>query len=336
MSMMFRPQAKAQRSRMDSFASSPDMSGDPTMRYVDLHSATPWTTSEKSWKAVSAPMLWPQELRSAATPPAEIVATDDDPFAPEMGALDEMRRSSSSINKFYIPISKLPALGAPDPRRNIAARPPSCCPDYNVPRHHRIMQRWQSMPRLRSQLPLDSLQIIQAATRRDRPGSTQRLVPGSGRFSGRGEGQPRLSGRQDTDARLAHACKEAAEGSARGRRENPYIPCACCDHKVEKSWMPKAETPLQGSPMPSGRALRGASPNFPPGSGRGITPSSVPSSMPGSRSQASRTAGVAFEEDRSPGESSRSQREKHSVSWEEQPTGSQMSGAESDDWDAVR
>lgn len=246
-----RPKVKAQF-RGESYAAT-DLDFDPTLRYVDLHSRTPWTTSEKSSKAATAPLFWPQELRAALKkpePPSEI-RDEEDLFKPERTALEDMRKSAFKINKFYIPISKLPPLGGPDPRAGLGKLPPSCAVDWSVPRAHKIMQRWQSMPRLRSQLPAESLQIItdaQAAGRRQGYGSRsslhERLTSGTGRTSGRTSGrrevsQP-VSRREDTDARLSHAFREMERGSARGKKEHPHIPCSCCEHKVDKPWMQAA------------------------------------------------------------------------------------------------
>jgi len=214
-----------------------DTTADPTMRYVDVKTQTPWSTSEKSWRAASAPQLWPKELRAALKLGGES-KDEEDVFAAERSAVTDMRKGMNKANKFYIPISKLPPLGGPDPRRGMAERPPSCAPDWTVPRFHKIVQRWQSMPRLRSQLPADSLMVIEAAMKRDKPASVrwldqqrQRLAQPVNQSSNRnsGRGQKQLSSREDTCARLASAYMEG-EGSA--RKEYPHIPCACCDHKA--------------------------------------------------------------------------------------------------------
>lgn len=244
----FRPKVKAQFLG-DSYERAQTI-GDPALRYVDITTSTPWTTTEKSWKCVSAPLLWPQELRAASPLEGQSVSDDDeDPFASERSKLKQVNMSMNKINKFYIPIAKLPPLGGLDPRHEMSKRPPSCAPHLSRPRAHKIMARWQSMPRLRSQLSAEDLHIIQATTRRHKP---RRASPSrqdrenpqqqqhSNRNSARGpDGQP-LSRREDTDARLVQAFREMETGSARGKKEHPHIPCACCDHKVEKPWMPKA------------------------------------------------------------------------------------------------
>lgn len=237
-----------------------DTAFDPTMTYVDVNTQTPWTTSEKSWRAASAPQLWPQELRAALKLGGDS-EDEEDVFAGERGTLTHMRKSMNKINKFYIPISKLPPLGGLDPRRRLAERPPSCAPDCSVPRAHRIVQRWQSMPRLRSQLPEESLLVIEAAMKRDKPASVRWLdqqkrrlekpgIQNSKRNSGRGQKQ--LSSRQDTDARLASVYLEG-EGSA--RKEHPHIPCSCCDHRAgSKGEVEKSRRHLKapGNPRASG------------------------------------------------------------------------------------
>jgi len=336
-----------------------DTAFDPTMRYEEVHTRTPWTTSEKGWRAASAPQLWPQELRSALMPPRPPRSQlgclgdeeEEDPFAEERGTLTGTIKSMNKINKFYIPISKLPPLGGLDPRRDMAKKPPSCAPNLNVPRAHRIVQRWQSMPRLRSQLPAESLQVIEAAMKRDRPASVrwldrqkQRLekpvVWQSNRNSGRGQKQ--LSSREDTDARLCSAYHES-EGSA--RREHPHIPCACCDHKVEKSWMqPKAaENPSRSpdggpggrkSSPPAGHKVRGhaapgsgsqAQESSPSTSGRGRTPGSAAGSV---RPRST----VSFEEPHHACASHSGGREV--VNFQELPSPSECSSERSENWNS--
>jgi len=304
-----------------------DMMGttlDPTMKYVDVHSSTPWTTSEKSWRAASAPQLWPQELRTSLSPSRKPrsqlggESEDEDPFGEERTTLTDMKKSVNKINKFYIPISKLPPLGGLDPRRNMADRPPSCYPDRGIPRASRIIQRWQSMPRLRSQLPAESLQVIEAAMKRDKrdvrwlDNQKQRLEkpPGqhSNRGSSRGDRQP--SGRrEDTDARMLNAYWEAEEGSARGKKEHPHIPCACCDHKVEKTWMqPKdaenppgsgRKSPGRKSPRPVGHnpgpASRGAASPVAPDFARASSPGTSDSAC-GRAPGSGRPHSVSFED----------------------------------------
>lgn len=257
-----------------------DSTLDPTMRYVDIHSRTPWTTSDKNWRAVSAPLLWPQELRDASSPPSRArsqfggESEDEDPFAEERTTLSDMKKSMNKINKFYIPISKLPPLGSVNPSffRGMGDRPPSCAPERGVPRAHKIIQRWQSMPRLRSQLPAESLQVIEAAIKRDKQASArwldhhkQRLEKTPLQHSNRGSSRGSAR-REDTDARLINAYWEAEEGSARGKKEYPHIACDCCDHKVEKSWKsPRPENPPGSARKSPGRKSPGRKSPQPPG-----------------------------------------------------------------------
>lgn len=245
----------------------PDHDGPEMMRRLNIHEQTPWRTTEKSWRSASAPLLWPQEWRGLNKPPEparpECKGDDsEDMLSPERAALDGMARSATKINKFYIPINKLPPLGSlKDPRRQIGKGPPSCTPDFSVSRADLLMQRWRSIPSLPTQLPMDHLHMIHEETQRHLPqGQHQdRLGPhqcalhrhGSARHgSARGMSpgsQPPLSRRENTDARLARALREGE--SARGKTENPHIPCTCCDHHVEKPWMPKkaAEQRVTGS-----------------------------------------------------------------------------------------
>lgn len=310
---------------------------DPTMRYVEIHSQTPWTTSEKSWKAVSAPVLWPKELRAALDAQLPLPSHGDadleeDPFLVERAKLDQMRTSANKINKFYIPISKLPQLGGRDPRLTRGKRPPSCYIDYSVPRAAKAMHRWESMPCLRSQLPVDSLQKIEAASRRHkaRPVSQERPAygnnlspgrgqgPGNGLFSGRGD-QPGSARREDTDARLSKALKEVESGSARGKKEHPHIPCGCCDHQVVKPWMPRVTS-------------NGSSRAATPGSGRAPGPPRAGAAGGRAATPIFKSSAVnAFEDDRIG--SSQGQREKHTVSWQEAPSQGASSDAASENWE---
>jgi len=295
---------------------------EPAMRYVDLHSQTPWTTSEKTWKAMSAPLSWPQELQAALKPPAILGMhrDEEDPFAEESRELEGMRKSATKINKFYIPISKLPPLGGADPRLELAKGPPSCAPDYSVPRAQRVMQRWQSMPQLRSQLPKESLQIIEAACRKDRrpslPSSKQRqsadrLVQQSGRNSQRGSAR-----REDTNARLTAAFREMEEGSARGKKETPHIPCSCCDHKVEKLWMAAGCSDNSGATASSRAPTRDTDRTRTPGSGRRH------GSISGKECESDLDISI---------QGQRAKNSRASVSWEDRS----LSDAESEHWEAI-
>lgn len=265
-----------------------DFSSDQRLlRKIEFFPQSPWTTTERSWRAASAPLLWPEELRASLSSP-EIGRSrgdnDDgeDSFTPERAELDDMKKSCRQINKFYIPISKLPPLGGPDPRLALTKGPPSCAPGRAVPRAHLLMQRWQSVPQLRSQLPAEDLHVIQAASKRDRDDTSlvsslrrpdpnrlsvsksAHIAPCSNCSSARSDkGHPRaMPFRQDTNTRLAQAFAEMEEGSARGKKEHPHIPCSCCDHKAEKPWMHRKSsnaseglTSQSPSPMPSaGRA----------------------------------------------------------------------------------
>merc|ERR1719440_634228 len=111
---MSRPKLKVMAPRVDA-------AGDSTMRYVELNSKAPWTTSEKSLKAVSAPLLWPQELRAALEelPKPTAEELEEDPFLNERAELGDVRKSCRNVNKFYIPISRLPPLGGGDPRNGL-------------------------------------------------------------------------------------------------------------------------------------------------------------------------------------------------------------------------
>lgn len=306
----FRPKVKAQFLG-DSYERAQTIA-DPALRYVDITTSTPWTTTEKSWRCVSAPLRWPQELRVASPLEGQSVSDDDeDPFATERGRLKQVNMSMNKINKFYIPIAKLPPLGGLDPRFEIANRPPSCAPNLTKPRAHKIMARWQSMPRLRSQLPAEDLHIIQATTRRHKPTAVsacrqdreKQQQQHSNRNSARGpDGQP-LSRREDTDARLAQAFREMEEGSARGKKEHPHIPCACCDHKVEKPWMPKTAGSLPSSGLNSKLS---SSRGGPPGSGnRSHTATTAATTSEHFKPGSDRARGcVAFEDDHSSNASS--------------------------------
>mmetsp|Transcript_22008 Transcript_22008/g.39442 ORF Transcript_22008/g.39442 Transcript_22008/m.39442 type:complete len:242 (-) Transcript_22008:29-754(-) len=66
--------------------------------------------------------------------------------------LESMRRTSQ-MNRYFVPISKLPPI-SPDPRPAFGTKPPRCCPGTpGTSRTGRIMERWSSMPSLGSQMP---------------------------------------------------------------------------------------------------------------------------------------------------------------------------------------
>jgi len=162
------------------------------------------------------------------------------PFDDDRFELENLWQSSR-LNQWYEPIEKIPVLGPPpDPRRLYGDKPPSCCTVESVPRHHRIIHRWQSMPQLRGQLPTDHLRTIDQAfpppirestadvtTRRLRA-LHQRRNPGS-----RGGDHP-------TPATALHSGEPSPAVSHREpspARSPEFIPCTCCVHTPRKPWL---------------------------------------------------------------------------------------------------
>jgi len=183
-----------------------------------------WTMKEGARnppRRVKSPnVVWPV---TAAPLPKDMGEIDDEnPYAKEQAQLREMWRHSS-MNRYYLPISKMPPLG-PDPRREFGKRPPACCPDRSVPRINRIVDRWNSMPQLRCQLPSEDLDEIMNRGAQEQLQSTLRL-----------EDPP--APLDETACR--HGRRTAKKGLCIEARDFPHVRCSCCDHPEPKPWQQK-------------------------------------------------------------------------------------------------
>mmetsp|Transcript_13062 Transcript_13062/g.28598 ORF Transcript_13062/g.28598 Transcript_13062/m.28598 type:complete len:283 (+) Transcript_13062:177-1025(+) len=125
-----------------------------------------WTIKEamglKPPKLSKAPnIVWPQPEAPLPEGMSEDLGGDDNPFLEQHQELRNLWRRTT-LNRYYLPISKLPPLETPDPRLRLRGKPPSCCPDWSIPRLDRVVARWDSLPRERPQLSLDDLEDIAA------------------------------------------------------------------------------------------------------------------------------------------------------------------------------
>merc|ERR1719343_1410734 len=146
---------------------------------------------------------------------------------PEDDPVLELRRlhQTSSLNRFYVPISGLPPLG-PDPRRGLGDKAPSCYPKPALSRAERLLQKWQSIPTHRPQLP--SIDFP------DLP-KDDFLPP------------PELDGEvAKTVERARHRRKETRsrfceQRSTKDGHEFPHIPCSCCSRTTPRPF-PSTQT----------------------------------------------------------------------------------------------
>lgn len=151
-------------------------------------------------------------------------ATTSISFAAEERKELENMWKTTKINKFYVPISKLPPLRG-DPRQLLANKAPACYPERSVPRAHRLMHRWKSMPQLRSQLPPDHLRTIELA---------DEMATG---YSAKLELDLARS-RDRRNSAMLRDCAQARQVSPNAK-EDPHIPCNCCEHPSPKPWLEK-------------------------------------------------------------------------------------------------
>lgn len=160
---------------------------------------------------------------SADRPFSSATGTGHRPFYEERKELEKLWKTSD-LNKFYTPMSRLPPLGGPDPRRIFAGQPPTCYMDLGVPRAQRIMMRWESIQQLPSQLPSEHLRQIRqatsAASSQDRPAEGNRGTPGDPH-------------RNSQDIRC-RGCKGLPI-----KNDGPHIPCTCCERPGPKPWLEK-------------------------------------------------------------------------------------------------
>lgn len=148
-------------------------------------------------------------------------------------AADEGRQEArrlwrtTKVNRYYLPFEKLPPLG-PDPRPLFAGIPPQCCHIQSVPRTHRIIERWSSMPQLRSQLPLEHLRAIESAE-----GGEGSLEAALRRSRQKNVSPLRTMLAQDSP------CRRRRYKGDPYLRDVPNIACECCEHPSPKPWHEK-------------------------------------------------------------------------------------------------
>ncbi|CAK0895131.1 unnamed protein product [Prorocentrum cordatum] len=138
---------------------------------------------------------------------------------PEDDPVLELRRlhQTSSLNRFYP--QRLPAWArrGPDPRRGLGDKAPSCYPRPPLSRAERLMQKWQSMPTHRPQLPSIDLPDTDDSPPAPEPdGEVARTVQRARRR--RGETRSRF-------------CEQR---STKDGHQFPHIPCSCCSRTTPR------------------------------------------------------------------------------------------------------
>lgn len=169
--------------------------------------------------------LWP------AVTLADWPSTSIDLLTEEQSELEHMWKTTT-INRYYVPISKLPPLRG-DPRRHFGNHAPACYPERSVPRAHRVMERWQSMPQLRPQLAPDDLRSISLVEEMSRGHQEDMPMPLS-----RGRLRRQAALQRDVGVRICPN-DPAAKGSSCEQKEFPHIACKCCKHAGPKPWLDK-------------------------------------------------------------------------------------------------
>jgi len=206
-----------------------------------------WGTTSKTVQEAPA---WTFRL---AEPLEELEVSGTD----ERSAFDEIQEElqdlwqNSKMNKYYDPISKLPRLGPPpkDPRGSGA---PRCIAVKSIPRHHRIMNHWNSMPSLRRQLPADALDHIQrkhgsppgqesmaqAAQRRGHLKFSQSTAL----FQNSGVGEIIKADKGisvNWEEETINVGLDWTPAPASKERSKHHVPCGCCERDRPKPWLEK-------------------------------------------------------------------------------------------------
>jgi len=155
----------------------------------------------------------------------ENVDASDETLAAAQQELRNMWQTTP-LNRYYLPISRLPPLG-PDPRQQLGRKAPSCCPDRNTSRVDRIARRWNSLPQLRSELPAEALDEIQAWEGMAGPSPSQRQDFLEGNTA---------PARAASTVRAPCDCRSKMARKYLGARHKhgPHIRCTCCEHPAPK------------------------------------------------------------------------------------------------------
>lgn len=131
------------------------------------------------------------------------------------------------MNRYFLPMSKLPPLG-PDPRPAFGSRPPACCPGRpSTTRTGRLMTRWASMPSMLK--PSQRVEALSPETVRhgweadcEEPLGDLESRLNSRRAESCSQGRRSRAG---TSSSL-HSVRHCA---AHGGRDFPFVPCICCE-----------------------------------------------------------------------------------------------------------
>jgi len=134
---------------------------------------------------------------------------------------------TSCMNRYFLPISKLPPLG-PDPRPAFGRGRPGCCPGPpSAMRTGRLMTRWASMPSMlkpsqqaSSPEGAETVRHCWAASHAEPSGDLASHLN-----SRRAESSQGQRSRAGTSSSL-HSSRRCA---AHGGRDFPFVPCICCE-----------------------------------------------------------------------------------------------------------
>eukprot|EP00440_Ansanella_granifera_P048986 gb/GFBE01053070.1/.p1 GENE.gb/GFBE01053070.1/~~gb/GFBE01053070.1/.p1 ORF type:complete len:229 (+),score=30.30 gb/GFBE01053070.1/:1-687(+) len=151
----------------------------------------------------------------------------------------EMLWRTSKLNRYFIPISKLPPLGA-DPRPAFGRKPPHCCPARpSTTRTDRLMDRWASMPsfayHLSSVSPEIRASLVAAAGASDMEGvGIDDTEPSWQSLRSPSSPARRTRALSGSGSRRSSWNQQHSRPSSRSRtgpdgKEFPHIPCSCCE-----------------------------------------------------------------------------------------------------------
>eukprot|EP00930_Biecheleria_cincta_P008320 TRINITY_DN109738_c0_g1_i1.p1 TRINITY_DN109738_c0_g1~~TRINITY_DN109738_c0_g1_i1.p1 ORF type:complete len:263 (-),score=49.88 TRINITY_DN109738_c0_g1_i1:67-855(-) len=142
--------------------------------------------------------------------------------------LESMWRTSC-MNRYFLPISKLPPL-SPDPRPAFGNRPPACCPGRpSTTRTGRLMTRWASMPSMVR--PSQRVALCPEGAEPFTPAweveSEELHVDSESRKNSRraecsSQGRRSRAGTSSSTHTVRHC-------AANGGRDFPFVPCMCCE-----------------------------------------------------------------------------------------------------------
>lgn len=178
--------------------------------------------------AATSNIVWPKPRAPLSPDMSQFVESEDHAELRDMWQL-------SRLNRYYVPVSRLPPLGS-DPRRLFAGKVPQCFEDRSVNRLDQIVSRWHSMPQLRMELSQEAMEEIEAKDREmgDIFGLTHSPAEKAA--------LPKVPAAScDQAAATLPARTRKCAGKKKGKCDDaehqyPHIPCACCEHRKPRKW----------------------------------------------------------------------------------------------------